>query len=356
MLQQQPVRSSRRLWGDWALWDPGQGRNWGGTLASYRQRVGREKYCPRWSKMGGLSIKVSAQGLRKRFIPIASCLPEVPPLLFHHENHSHRHITKSTCKNRNDSNVQFSRAHLKKKTVESRLSVNWVTPYTEYLSYGHIRARTRRLRDAKGSSDEAQSNPQSRLHGTPRRAEAETPPPAPRRTLDLWVGPKAARVSRPDSENRSGIITHLIKTLQMAHIKTKSLKKFDNSLQKEEACRSKCELGAATSPSFLLVFSRFSSFLPSTGNPASRSGAERSSCSLLVGTDRPLSGPTLPWSSRTRCERVLLSWTAMDSILWGLRDILKTQLDAGGLPRFCEHGVPTVRYLYRLHSLREIGE
>ena len=45
----------------------------------------------------------------------------------------------------------------------------------------------------------------------------------------------------------------------------------------------------------------------------------------------------------------------MDSILWGLRDILKTQLEAGGLPWFCD-GVPTVSYLYRFYSRREVGE
>ena len=237
--------------------------------------------------------------------------------------------------------------------------MNWITPYTEYLSYGHIHVRTRdafempKVLQMKHKATHLKS-PARDVPGGPRLRRHL---PAPRCRLDLWVGPKAAHVSRPNSKNRSGIITDLIKTLQTVHIKKKKkiFKKCDNSLQEEEACRSKCELGAATSPSFLLVFSRFSSFLPLTSNPASQSGAEHSSRSLLAGTDRRLSGPTLPWSSQTRCERVLLSWTAMDSILWGLRDILKTQLEAGGLPQFCDQ-VPAVRYLYRLYSLREIGE
>ena len=106
----------------------GQGRNWRDMLASYRQRVGREKNTALdevkweaypwksahkvWGTVSSLSPAASPRSHSSNFTMKILFL-----LLFHHENHSHRHITKSTCRKRNDSNVQFSRTHIKKKKL-----------------------------------------------------------------------------------------------------------------------------------------------------------------------------------------------------------------------------------------------
>ena len=101
--------------------------------------------------------------------------------------------------------------------------MNWITPYTEYLSYGHIQVRTRdafempKVLQMKHKATHLKS-PARDVPGGPRLRRHL---PAPRCRLDLWVGPKAAHVSQPNSKNRSGIITDLIKTLQKVHIKKK---------------------------------------------------------------------------------------------------------------------------------------
>ena len=89
-----------------------------------------------------------------------------------------------------------------------------------------------------------------------------------------------------------------------------------------------CELISATSPSFLLVFSRFSSFLPRAAALLYNQGLSTPPAHCFghwLSTLRSI--PALVFMNR--CERGLLSCRAMDSTLWGLRHILRTQLEAG---------------------------
>ena len=85
-----------------------------------------------------------------------------------------------------------------------------------------------------------------------------------------------------------------------------------------------CELISATSPSFLLVFSRFSSFLPRPAALLYNQGLSTPPAHCFGHWSSTLrSTPALVFMNQ--CER----YRAMDSTLWGLRHILRTQLEAG---------------------------